>query len=229
MLLASLALLCSGCVYLRLLELKKQIDRFDSFFGIQTHDGLAILCHTPVLRTSDVRWIGLKPESIKTLGDAEMWKVRWVKQLPPGVKEKHEYDIALELWYAHDKLTRIAIPERYFSMMPKQFVVGVIRSLGKGRISKTQKRIDATVSAAEVAAARPDLPSIDKLLGQPSEEYEDGPNTIVRYRYLPSTTEERAGMFDMHLTFETKSGELLKWQGLTPVGRVGFDFAGDRK
>ena len=227
--LASVALLFSGCVYLRLFELKKQIERFDEFFSLQTRDGLALLCNTPVLRTGDVRWIGLKPETVKTLGSAEQWQVRWVKVPPAGVTEKTEYDIVLELGFANDRLTRVKIPERYFAVMPKQFLVGVIRSLGQGKINKSQKKIDATVSAAEVAAARPDLPSIDKLLGQPTHEHEEGPNTIVRYRYVPSTKESRAGVFDMHLTFETKSGELLKWQGITPVGKIGFDFATDRK
>ncbi|MGH7943696.1 MAG: hypothetical protein ACREH8_01450 [Opitutaceae bacterium] len=227
--LAACTLLLSGCVYLRLLELKRQIDRFDQFFGLQTSDGLAIICHSPVLRTGDVRWIGLKPESVKTIGIAERWQVRWIKQLPPGVKEKIEYDIVLELSFADERLTRIKIPERYFAVMPRHFLIGVIRSLGRGKIDKSEKQIDATISAAEIAAARPDLPSIDKLLGRPTEERVDGPDTIVRYRYVPSTTESRAGVFDMQLTFETKSGELLNWQGITPVGKIGVDFAADRK
>lgn len=229
---AALALACtlllSGCVYLRLLELKKQIDRFDEFFSLQTRDGLAIVCHTPVLRTSDVRWIGLRPENTRRIGQAEQWQVRWVKQLPPDVKENLEYDIVLELGFTQDKLTRVAIPERYFAVMPKQFLVGVIKSLGRGKIDKSGKRIDATVSAAEVAAARPNLPSIDKLLGKPSEEREEGENTFVRYRYVPSSKEARSGVFDMQLTFHTRTGELLKWQGITPVGKIGFDFSSDR-
>ena len=226
---ASLALLLSGCVYLRLLELKKQLGQFDQFFGLQTKDGLSLVCYTPVLRTSDIRWIGLIPEKTKTLGRAEQWQVRWVKQLAPGVREEIEYDIALELGFVEEKLTRVAIPERYFAILPKAFLVGVIKSLGGGRIDKSGKAIDATVSAAEVAAARPNLPSIDKLLGQPTEERVDGANTIVRYRYVPATKESRAGVFEMRLTFDTKSGELLKWQGLTPVGKIGFDFAADRR
>lgn len=226
--LAAVTLLCSGCVYLRLLELKHQIDRFDEFFGLQTNDGLAILCRSPVLRTSDVRWMGLKPENTKRVGQAERWQVRWIKQLPPGVTENVEYDIALELTFSQDKLTRVAIPERYFAVMPKQFLVGVIKSLGRGKIDKSGKKIEATVSADEIAAARPNLPSIDKLLGRPSEERAEGANTLVRYRYVPATQESRAGVFDMHLTFHTKTGELLKWQGVTPVGRIGFDFTADR-
>lgn len=226
--LAGLALLLGGCVYLRLLELKLQLGKFDEHFGLQTSDGLAIVCHHPVLRTADVRWIGLKPERVKSLGHAEQWQVRWVKQVEPGVTEKVNFDIVIELGFANDKLTRIAIPERYFAVMPKPFVVGVIKSFGRGKIDQSTRKIEATVAAADIAAARPKLPAIDKLLGVPSEERIDGPNTLSRYRYLPVTTEPNAGMFDMHLTFDTKSGELLKWQGFTPVGKIAFDFAADR-
>jgi hypothetical protein len=154
--------------------------------------------------------------------------VRWIKQLPLGVTEKLEYDIVLELGFVEDKLTRVTIPERYFAIMPKEFLIGVIKSLGRGKIDKSQKKIEANVSAAEVAAARPSLPSIDKLLGQPSEERVEGTSTIVRYRYVPSTKESRAGVFDMTLHFDTKSGELLHWQGKTPVGNIGFTFPTDR-
>lgn len=226
---AALALLLGGCVYLRLLELKQQLGKFDRFFALHTQDGLAIVCQTPVLRTSDVRWIGLRPEHTRKLGLAEEWQVRWVKQLAAGVTEKMEFDIVLNLGFADDRLSRIAIPERYFAVMPKAFLIGVIKSLGRGRIDKSEKKIEAAVSAADISAARPQLPAIDKLLGVPTEERVDGENTIVRYRYAPSTKESKAGVFDMHLTFHTKSGELLKWQGFTPVGKIGFDFTADRK
>lgn len=209
-----------------MLELKQQLGKFDQFFGLQTNDGLALVCHTPVLRTSDVRWIGLGPEKIRKLGHAESWQVRWVKELPEGVTEATQFDIVLELSFADDKLSRVAIPERYFAVMPKPFLIGVIKSLGRGKIDKAGKKIEAEVSAAEIAAARPSLPAIDKLLGVPSEEHVEGTTTIVRYRYTPVTKDARAGVFDMRLTFDTRSGELLKWQGFTPVGRIGFDFAG---
>jgi hypothetical protein len=226
---AALALLLGGCVYLRLLELKQQLGKFDQFFGLQTQDGLALVCHTPVLRTSDVRWIGLKPEHTRKLGHAEQWQVRWVKQLPEGITEKLEFDITLDLGFANDRLTRVAIPERYFAVMPKAFLIGVIKSIGRGKIDKSGKKIETEISAAEIAAARPKLPAIDKLLGVPSEEREEGTTTVVRYRYVPATKESKAGVFDMHLTFDTKSGELLKWMGFTPVGRIGFDFTSDRR
>jgi hypothetical protein len=226
--LAGVALLLGGCVYLRLLELKKQLGNFDKFFALQTADGVGIVCHEPVLTTGDVRWVGLRPEQTKRLGQAEQWQVRWVKQLPVGIAEPGQFDILIDLGFAENRLTRVTIPERYFAVMPKDFLIGVIKSLGRGQIDKSEKKIEASVSAAEVAAARPKLPSIDKLLGRPSEERVEGPNTILRYRYIPATKESKAGVFDMHLTFNTVSGELLRWQGRTPIGNIGFNFAATR-
>lgn len=226
---ALIALLLSGCVYLRLLELKKQLGRFDQFFSLRTTEGLTLICHTPVLRTDDIRWIGVKPETIKQLGRAEQWHVRWVKQLPPGTSEKAEYDIAIEMGFVEGKLARATVPERYFALMPKSFVTGVIKSVGSGKVDKSSKGIDSIVSGAEIAAARPNLPSIDKLLGRPTEEKKEGETTLVRYRYVTVTKEPDPGVFEMRLTFETNGGELLKWQGITPVGRIGFDFTADRR
>ncbi|HEY1110391.1 MAG TPA: hypothetical protein VGE76_17200 [Opitutaceae bacterium] len=216
---ASVALLLGGCVYLRLLELKKQLGQFDRFFLLQTHNGVALVCQQPVLTPDDVRWIGLRPEEIKTLGQAQQWQVRWVKQLPPGVVENGQFDITIELGFVEGRLTRVAIPERYFAVMPKDFLVNLIKSLGKGQVDKSSKKIESAVTAVP-----PDLPDIDKLLGRPSEEIVEGANTVVRYRYVPVTKEAGAGVFDMRITFHTKSGKLLEWHGKTPVGNIRFKF-----
>lgn len=216
---ACVALLLGGCVYLRLLELKKQLGQFERFFTLQTHNGVGLICQQPILTPDDIRWIGLRPEEIKRLGQAEQWQVRWIKQLPPGVIETGQFDIMIELGFVEGRLTRVAIPERYFAVMPKDFLVNLIKSLGKGQVDKSSKKIESAVTATP-----PDLPDIDKLLGRPSEEFVEGANTIVRYRYVPVTKEAGAGVFDMRLTFHTESGKLLEWHGKTPVGNIRFKF-----
>ena len=226
---SAVLLLGGGCVYLRLLELKQQLARFDRYFALATADGLTLICHEPVLRTGDIRWLGVKPEKVRRLGQAEHWHVRLVKDRPPGAREEAAFDIEFELTFAAGRLTRLTVPERYFALMPKAFVTGVVRSLGHGRVDRAAKGIESAVSAAEVAAARPRLPAIDRLLGRPTEEKVAGPHSIVRYRYVPVTPEPDPEAFEMRLTFDTASGELLKWLGLTPVGRIGFDFTADRK
>jgi hypothetical protein len=68
--LAALGLLLGGCVYLRLLAFKRQLADFDRHFTLQTDDGLRLGCLTPVLLPEDFRWLGLTPETVKTLGQS---------------------------------------------------------------------------------------------------------------------------------------------------------------
>ena len=222
-------MLLGGCVYLRLFELKRQLGKFDTHFSLRTDDGLGIVCLTPVVRTGDIRWIGAKPESVKTLGQAEQWRLRMVKQLPAGVTEPARYDILLELSFVDDKLTRVTIPEQYFASIPKALVIGIIRSFGSGKIDQSQKKIEATVGGSDLAATRPRLDSINRLLGQPSDTRIDGTMTVMRYRFVPATKEPDPGVFDMTMHFDTASGELRRWHSRTPVGGIGFKFAADPK
>lgn len=219
------ALLLGGCVYLRLLELKRQFAQFDRHFALQTTEGLRIVAQHPVLLMDDVRWIGLRPETIKRLGRAEQWQVRWVKQLPPGVAEKATFYIALDLSFADGKLSGIAIPESYFALVPKELVIGMLRSLGAADVDKRGRKVEAAVGAEAARLGRPNLPTVDKILGTPTEEREEGRHTIQRYRYVLATREPKGGGFEMILRYDTKSGELLHWQGKTPMGNIAFDFA----
>lgn len=218
-------LLLSGCVYLRLLELKRQFAQFDRHFALHTHDGLRVVAQHPVLFADDVRWIGLRPETIKRLGQAEQWHIRWVKQLPPGVTDQGTFYVALDLTFAGGKLTGIAIPESYFKLLPKEFVVSMLRSLGGAHVDKSSRNVEASVGADAARLARPNLPTVDKILGVPTEEHEEGKHTIQRYRYVLATTEKGGGVFEMTLRYDTKSGELLHWQGRTPMGNIAFNFA----
>ncbi len=223
--LAFAALVLGGCVYLRLLELKHQIASFDQNFSVQTDDGVRITCLNPVLLADDVRWIGLAPERSKRIGTAEQWQVRWVKQLPPGVHESGEFDIVLELLFIREKLTRVSIPERYFAVMPKHLLLDLLRSLGNAKVNRSSRSVEA-----QLAASRPDLPGIQKLLGRPTSERVEGNETLYQYRYVPVTTARlaRKAVFDMTVHFDNASGHMLRWEGQTPVGRIGFDFEQDR-
>lgn len=217
------ALLLSGCVYLRLLELKRQISAFDQNFTVQTDDGVRLVCRNPVLLSSDVRWFGLAPQSTKTIGSAQEWEVRWIKQLPPGVTEAGQFDIVVGFLFANDKLTRVSIPERYFAVMPKKLLVDLLRSLGGAKVDKSDRSVEAQLSAA-----RPSLGEIDTLLGKPTSRSGTATQTALRYRYVPVGGGAKPAVFDMLLTFDTSTGQLLRWQGNTPVGRIGFNFQDDR-
>jgi hypothetical protein len=218
---AAVAVLLSGCVYLRLLELKHQIAAFDRNFAVSTESGVRIECRNPVLLTGDVKWIGLAPEHTKTVGVAQDWDVRWVKDLPPDVHETGAFDIVIQMRFVEDKLTRVAIPERYFAVMSKTLLIDLLRSLGGAKVDRDRRSIEA-----QLASSRPDLPAIGKLLGLPTDRKIEESRTILHYRYVPVATARlaRAAVFDMTLRFDTSTGQLLRWGGRTPVGSVGFNF-----
>lgn len=222
-LLSLCGLLLSGCVYLRLLQVKKQIGAFERNFFVHTDDGVRIECRKPVLKTDDVRWIGLEPEQTEKRDEVEAWQVRWVKQLPPEVNESGTYDIVLQLEFAADKLRQVTIPERYFEVMPKHLLIDLLRSLGGARIDQ-----DARALEAQLAGAAPDLPGVQRLLGRPSREVVTKKETIYGYRYVPSTGRglARSAVFDIAVHFENGTDRLLRWEGTTPVGKVGFTFEG---
>ncbi len=213
------ALLLSGCVFLRLLEVKRQFEAFDKNFAVESEDGVRITCRTPVLLSSDIRWLGLTPETTRTVGTAAEWDVRWVKQLPAGVTEPVSYDIVVQFLFRDDRLSRVSIPERYFAVMPKKLLLDLLRSLGGAQVNKGQRSVEARLSAA-----RPALSEIGTLLGLPTSRTPSGGQTILRYRYVPVGGGSKPAVFDMLLTFDTTTGVLQRWQGDTPVGRIGFNF-----
>jgi hypothetical protein len=223
--LAAVACLLSGCVYLRLLEVKRQLAAFDRFFALETTDGVRLACLTPVLLTGDFRWLGIVPESTKRLGQSEQWRVRWVKEVPANTSENVIRDVEIELIFTEDKLTRLHIPEAYFALIPKEFLIGLIRGLGSADIDRGRR--DAAVSFRthqDMLVAQVTATSLAMLLGKPSQQSVEGTRTTLRYRYVPTPPGARNGVFDLSFVFDTASGQLVFLQGRSPVGQMSFTF-----
>lgn len=219
-------LLLSGCVYLRLLEFKRQLADFDRHFTLKTDDGLRLVCLSPILLAEDFRWLGVTPESVKTLGESERWRIRWVKQLPLGARESDAHDLEMELIFTDGKFTRLFLPERYFAFVPKPFFTGLLRSLGKAGVDQSRRLAEVNFSRTERDAltARVVVTSLAMLLGKPTEQTTDGPRTRLRYRYTPVPPESKNGVIDMTFTFDTTTGQLQRLEGRSPVGQVFFNF-----
>jgi hypothetical protein len=224
--LGALTLALGGCVYLRLLAMKRQLADFDRHFTLQQSDGLRLICHDPVLLTEDFRWLGVIPETTARLGQAEKWRVRWLKELPPGVRDATPHDLEIELMFVADKFTQVFLPERYFAFVPKVFFVGLIRGLGAANVDRAKREAEVSFTPAErerlVRRVTPG--SLALLLGQPTDRRSDGARTILHYRYESAPAGPKAGLIDMEFTFVTASGRLLRLQGRSPVGHLSFSF-----
>ena len=227
MILLIIATFASGCVYLRLLQLKNQLRDFDQYFKVDTAKGVKIELLEPVLLGNDVRWLGLEPQKTASNQEGlEEWDIRWIKDLPPGVKEGAVYDVELSAFLKHDLLTRVFIADRFFAYFPKEIFVRLLRSAGSATIDRAAR--EANVKAAtdddELARQLPNLKSIEKMLGAPSAREVEGTTVTYRYRYSPVTQTGKGKAIGVTFVFASETGRLQKLMGKLPTGSLYFDF-----
>jgi hypothetical protein len=220
-----LALLLSGCVYLRLLQLKHQLGDFDRNFAVQTREGLRLECLQPVLLADDLRFLGFYPATIKTLGVAEQWRIRWVKQMPAGGGERGHYDIAFDLFFTAGKLNAVHIPENYFAFMPKEVVVAGLKSLGGAKVDKSSRSIETNVlTQLREHIIPPSAKGVSEMLGRPTERAVVGNRETLRYHFVSADPEARGKDFDLALVFDARTGDLRETRGKLPVGNLHLKF-----
>jgi hypothetical protein len=218
----------SGCVYLRLLALKNQLNAFEKNFAIEAGDGLKLVCKNPILLSDDLRWLGIEPKSVEKKGpDSELWHVRWVKEPPAGLHEPLEYDVRLDAGLVDRRVTTVQIPERYFEYFPKSLFLDLLRSTGTAKINKEARRAEAATTATS-PKGQPVLPRVDsisKMLGAPTEQTTESGAIRYMYRYRPQSQNGKGRPIEVTFFFEAKTGTLHRLMGKLPRGTVNFEFS----
>lgn len=227
-LLLAIAVLSGGCVYLRLLALKNQLADFDRNFTLHLEDGVRIQCQNPLIQSSDLRWLGVAPTRITATGaDSVQWRVRWLKQPPPGVVEPVEYDVEIFAELADDRVTSVHIPERSFEFFPKELFAQLLRSTAGARIDRRSRRAEVTTTAPEPAPGfvPPRREAIEQILGLPTGRSDEGPLARYLYRYVPDNTHGGGRPVDMTFFFDRADGALRRLSGRLPRGTIDYTFA----
>ena len=218
----------SGCVLVRLLELRHQLAEFDQYFTVDSSNGVRIECREPLVEVEDARALGIRPETVRHSGTAEQWRMRWIKEMPPGVKEAATYDIAFEAMFVDEKLTRISIEERFFAFFPKPLFLKLLRSAGTAEINREKRRaeITAALQSGAYASSLPTAATIGKMLGLPTERNTAGGVITCRYRYQPVTTATpRPRSVSILFTFDGASGRLTALDAKLSAGTIHFNLS----
>jgi hypothetical protein len=216
----------SGCVYLHLLQLKRQLADFDRHFTLQTDKGVRLNCLEPVLLAEDVRWLGFEPASVRTIGQADQWHLRWLKQKAADDGAEGSFEIAFDLFFADEKLTALSIPDRYFSVLPKSVVVNSIKSLGGARVDKKDRRVESQVRLALDDASQPwpTRATIASVLGRPTEESTEDDRLTWRYRFVSADPARKGKAIHLRFSFDPATEKLVQIRGQLPVGRIDLRF-----
>jgi hypothetical protein len=224
--------LLSGCVYLRLLQLKLQLGRFDQNFEVVDRDGLVLTFKHPVLLDRDLHeFFKWTPDATERVGTAERWRFRWVKDSLANTEEPHPAELTFDALFIDHKLVKLSAPETFFAAtIPKQLAVAAVRSLGHAQIDENKRQASSAIStqALEDAAAEQFLSKdgIRKALGMPVEQRGQLDSPQWYYRFRPASSHQTFasnGMVDMTFTFDPATNRVRLMRGKTAFGEVVFD------
>jgi hypothetical protein len=230
--LGAVTLLCGGCVYWRLLQLKLQLGDFEKNFAVDTRDGLALTFKNPVLLDEDVEqffhWV---PDARQQSGTAEKWHFAWVKE--PAAEEAGQppFEIGLDLFFADHKLVKIVAPEKFFAAtMPKSLALAALHSLGHAKIDQNKRQAASTIGSEEIQTAAADRflsrPGLLAALGRPSTQTAKDGLEEWRYQFSPFSKRQRfgdSGVVDVTFTLDSTTGKVRLMKGRTMFGGMTFD------
>jgi hypothetical protein len=220
--LAALCLLLGGCVYLRLLELKRQLADFDRYFAVDESNGLAFTMQKPVLLVDDMDFFELAPESTEQLGAALRWHLRWIKDYAAPGEHATDYEVEADFTFVDGRLVRLHLPERIFSFVQKSFVLQALRSLGHASVDKSSHSARTTLDPAGLAPlTRTDLLH---FLGAPLDLQREGSQLLLHYVYRDVCAAPAPGKIDFTFTLDTATQSVVHLQGKLFHLEVQFDW-----
>lgn len=180
--LASLA----GCVYLRLLDVKKQLKDFDANFALFGRPELVIRFKNPALYAKDARYlIGADPLTREPEASGEVWDYEFEmarkEPVPPTLMEK----LSLRLRINGKRLEEIRVPETFMLLFSRNVLMETLRQAADAEVLEMAKTARAKIRLSPHTDA--ELPSLDKthwLLGDPLEVRQEGEGLLtLGYRY----------------------------------------------
>lgn len=188
-LLGAVLSLLSACVYLRLLEVKKQLKNFDENFSIGGRSELVIEFNRPVLRTKDVRFlIGADPLSLtgteEVIQHYEFELVRSSGSVAPPMGR-----LGLDLSIKRGRLVKIIVPETFMFLFPRNVVVETLKQAKDAEVFELKKLARGIIRLEPEVEAQ--LPSYSKtllLMGEPLQRAIEGDLQVLTYRYAISKT-----------------------------------------
>ena len=162
--------LVSGCVYLRLQQLRRQLADFRANFRVfETADDIGVLCLSPVLLSRDVLSITrLSPTSRTVHGDTERWVYRFQKLEPSERAAPNGDDVPLTLVFRSNLLHEAHFPRRFRYFLAEESLETLFAPLTGAEIDEERRRVAWEAQRRRQEITRRE--NIEDLLGTPTHE-----------------------------------------------------------
>ena len=223
----------SGCVWLRLLDLKYQLADFDENVRIEVKDQHFILhLKKPVVLSEDFVYLSkLRPSRIEPLPDGGY---RWYLDFrfdPVKSPEQKKKMVSFCMTYTKDnKLAAFDFSPLFLQMAPAAFLEASIRSLGAGKVDqeKRQLKVDPQ-DLPKLTASLPQLSNVVNVLGPPAEESMEEGQKVLTYRFKADALIVDKDYMDRKeaeaaLYFDPEKTELVRLKGRFAGLRLSIDY-----
>lgn len=199
-----------GCVYLRLLRFKGQLNHFDEHVQVERSGGLALHLVKPLVRDSDFVFITESGPTAKgTLSSdpkVEAWDWEFEKE---SENDDDAFSIVFRTRFEEGLLTRIEFDPKLLQAIPEAHMVELFRSLGQARINKLRRSATATVTRDSVEdLPLPSLEDIRHAMGEPSEKLQKKKRRQWRYVFNFYNPEDRSHSGQFSLVFKSDAERL---------------------
>jgi hypothetical protein len=210
----------SACVWLRLLSLKHQLERFDENFATEISDHFTLAFKHPMLLSGDfVELAKLQPTSKSPTPAGSRWvqafhKIDAEGKPQPGVDFFFTFDFDKDGY-----LTRWDFSRAFIAMVPAQFFEDSIRSLAKGRFDQSSRKFKVDPKdRAKITGRPPTVQGIVAVLGEPLAKAEEDGKTVYLYRFLVDSPHidkdyQDRRITDVRLYFDPKTQEMTRMGG----------------
>lgn len=209
----------SGCVYLRLLEVKKQLAKFDKYFEVEVTDSFTLHLNDPVIYDSDILYLTeLNPSRTVENNKEKEFVYHFVKVEETPAPGNHDLIFTLS-FNEKKKLDTLVFSPIILKIVPARFLELSIRAVGHGKVDRGKRQLKGDVD--KVAQEGLEIPTYDKMIAVMGEPYEivqkpDGKHAIFRYLLKTDSVggkseDRKKAVVDMRFDEQTK--QLIKVSG----------------
>lgn len=222
----------SGCVWLRLLELKSQLADFDHHVRVEVADRHFILhLLKPVVTSEDFLYLTkLHPTRRETLPQGHRDYLVFHFD-PAATKHQATKTISYTLSFdAEQKLTDFDFSPLFLEIAPPAFLEASIRALGSGKVDQGKKQLKVDPEhLPKLTAQLPHRKDVLNAMGPPAEDFVYEGLRILLYRFKadaePVEPEyEKRRLAEAKLFFDPATDELVRLAGKFAGLKLAVDY-----
>jgi len=148
----ALAVLCTSCLYSRLLSFKNQLGSFDEYVRL-TNGGHTLEFLQPIVEPADLTDLtGLPPTHIESQATGEQIHTYNYRSLSPTGLTGTPYKLCFTLHFNSDGLSAFDYPPVMAQILGTNFIVAAAKAIGKSRLNQHEYKLDWACQSTNLAA-----------------------------------------------------------------------------